>query len=432
MSEEARSGGDRRAAPDPRAITYRPRPRPEWARELLDIGRRIDARGVVPLDEDSLLRCAVENTGLSDFGDDDWREPFRILLSDLEEHADLHFFGRIMTRNDLLIHLEGRLRVVDWLKRHPEVEQEVVEQPVFIVGLPRSGTTIMQEILGADPGARTVRMWEAKYPVPPPAPDDPRPDPRIAQAQGVVGLQDRITPEWATMHKVGAELPVECIEWTYSSFVSYAFSASFHVPNYTKYVAANDHASAFAWHKKILQLLQSTGRPHHWLLKGPTHLPVLPALFDAYPDARLVLMLRDPVKAAASVIDVSGTLFWMRSDNLGLGKGFGRSIDGKATYQTLEDMIAWMEDGTIPKDRVHPVAYLDFFADPDRALESLYASLGFPLSAAAKQAMLAYIAAKPKDKHGAHEYETGDDAVIAEARAAFRPFQDYFGVRSEL
>ncbi|MAG34479.1 MAG: sulfotransferase family protein [Deltaproteobacteria bacterium] len=427
MSENAEPNDTSQATP-----TYRPRPRPEWAREILDIGRKIDAKGVIPLDEESLLCCATENTGLSDFGDEDWCEPFRILLSDLEECADLNFFGRIMTRNDLLTHLEGRLQVVDWFKNHPEVEDEVIEEPVFIVGLPRSGTTIMLEILGADPGARTVKMWEAKYPVPPPAPGDPRPDPRIAKAQGVVGLQDRITPEWATMHKVGAELPVECIEWTYSSFVSYAFSASFAVPNYTRYIAGNDHASAFEWHKKILKLLQSTGRPHHWLLKGPTHLPVLPALFDAYPDARLVLMLRDPVKAAASVMNVSGTLYYMRSDNLGLNKSFGKSIDGNSTYKTLEDVIAWMEDGTIPRDRIHPLSYLDFFADPDKTLEALYAAMGFPLAKESKQSMLDYIANKPKGKFGAHEYDTGGDAVIAEARKEFRPFQEYFGVRSEI
>ena len=417
---------------DRQAVVYRPRPRPAWAREFIDVGRQLDARGVVPLDEESLLRTATQNTGLSDFGDDDWVEPFRILLSDLEETADLHFFGRVMTRSDLLVHLEGRLQVVDWIKRHPEVEDEVIEEPVFIVGLPRSGTTIMQEILGADPDARTVRMWEAKFPCPPPAPDDPKPDPRIAKAEGLVGLQDRITPEWASMHKVGAELPVECIEWTYSSFVSYAFSASFFVPNYTKYVAQNDHAGAFAWHKKILQLLQSTGRPHHWLLKGPTHLPVLPALFDAYPDARLALMLRDPVKAAASVVDVSGVLFYMRSDNTGLGKGFGKSVDGKQTYQTLQDMIDWIEDGTIPREQIHPIEYLEFFADPNAALEKLYASMGFPLSARSKQAMLDYVANKPKDKFGKHEYELGEAEAIAEAREAFRPFQEYFGVRSEI
>ncbi|MFK7898942.1 MAG: sulfotransferase [Myxococcota bacterium] len=419
---------------DRKAVVYQPKPRPEWAREFIDIGRRIDAQGVVPLDEDSLLRAACANTGLSDFGDDDgdWQTPFRLLLSDLETTADLNFFGRVMTRSDLLIHLEGRLKVIDWFKRHPRIEDERIEAPVFIVGLPRSGTTIMQEILGADPQARTVKMWEAKFPCPPPSPGDPVPDPRIAQAQDIVGLQDRITPEWATMHKVGAELPVECIEWTYSSFVSYAFSASFYVPNYTRYVAQNDHAEAFAWHKKILKLLQSTGRPQHWLLKGPTHLPVLPALFDAYPDAKLALMLRDPVKSAASVVDVSGVLYYMRSDNTELGKGFGKSVDGKETYQTLEDMIEWMESGAIPKQQITPIDYLGFFRNPDASLERLYEALGLPLPSASKEAMLSYIASKPKDKFGKHEYAIGDKATIAAAREAFRPFQEYFGVTSEL
>ena len=151
---------------DADAIAYRPRPRPEWAREILDIGRKIDAGSVIPLDEESLLRCAMDNTGLSDFGDEHWREPFRILLRDLEEHADLNLFGRLMTRNDLLIHLAGRLRVVDWLAQHPEVEDEVIEEPVFVVGLPRSGTTIMQEILSADPGARGQDVG-SEVPLPP-------------------------------------------------------------------------------------------------------------------------------------------------------------------------------------------------------------------------------------------------------------------------
>ena len=151
----------------------------------------LDSRGIVPLDEDSLLAQAMRNTGLDDFGDDQWREPFRILLRSIEEEADLNLVGRIFTRSDMLIHLEGRLRITDWYKRHPEIEDEVIREPVFITGLPRSGTTIMQEVLGADPTSRVVRMWEAKYPVPPPAPGDPVPDPRIAKADAVTTFQDR-------------------------------------------------------------------------------------------------------------------------------------------------------------------------------------------------------------------------------------------------
>ena len=158
----------------------------------------------------------------------------------------------------------------------------------------------------------------------------------------------------------------------------------------------------------------------------------LPSLFEAYPDAKLALMLRDPVKSAASVVDVSGVLYYMRSDDTTLGKGFGRSIDGKETYQTLQDMIDWMEDGRIPKDRVFPIDYPAFFADPDAALEKLYGELRLPLPDTSKQAMLDYVAHKPKDKFGKHDYEMGDPETIAATRAAFRPFQDYFGVASEV
>jgi hypothetical protein len=225
---------------------------------------------------------------------------------------------------------------------------------------------------------------------------------------------------------------VECIEFTYSSFVSYAFSASFHVPNYTRWVAASDHRSAFAWHEKILKLLQSTGRPRHWLLKGPTHLPVLPALFERYPDARLVLMLRDPVKATASVVDVSGTLFYMRSDDTSLNKPHGQFIDGHPAVTALQRVIDWIEAGTIPGDRIQAVPYLEFFADPARGLEKLYAGLGLPLPDASRDAMLGYLAAKPKDKFGHHEYAVGSSDLIAGERTKWKAIQDYFGVKSEL
>jgi hypothetical protein len=181
-----------------------------------------------------------------------------------------------------------------------------------------------------------------------------------------------------------------------------------------------------------LKLLQSTGRPHHWLLKGPTHLPFLPELYDIYPDARLVLMLRDPVKALASVLDVSGTLFYMRSDNLGQNKPRGKFIDGKTTEQTLQNVIDWMQAGKIPRDRTQPVVYLDFFADPGEEMEKLYNGLKMSLPADAKQAMLDYIRNKPKNKFGSHDYQTGSAQMIEKEREKFRAFQAHFGVASEI
>ncbi len=419
------------SSPDRRS-GWQPRPRPEWLRHVNEEGRVLDARAVVPLDEDSLLRSAAENTGLEDFGDEHWREPFRILLRALEEEADLNFWGRVYTRSDLIMHLEGRLRITDWYRRHPETEDEQVRAPVFVTGLPRSGTTIMQEILGADPGSRVVHMWEARFPVPPRAPGDPRPDPRMAKADAIVTMQDRITPEWAGMHKVGGELPVECIEFTYSSFVSDAFSASFQVPTYSSHIAQLDQSYPFWWHRRVLKLLQSRWPTPRWLLKGPTHLPYLPQLFDAYPDARIVLMLRDPVKALASVVDVCGTLFWMRSDDPYSGDSYGQFLSVDPVVANLERLIGWLEDGTIPRERVCPVRYVEFFADPASQLERLYGALDMELTVGGLAAMQGYISAKPKGKHGEHDYETGGEAAIAAEREKFRRFQEYFGVPSEV
>ena len=411
---------------------WQPRPRPDWVRRLNEEGEVFDRGGVVPLDEDSLLAQAMRNTGLEDFGDEQWREPFQILLRSLEEEAELNLMGRLYTRQDLLIALEGRLRVTDWYARHPEVEDEEIVEPVFVTGLPRSGTTIMQEILGADPRHRTVKMWEAKYPVPPPAPGDPAPDPRIAQADALCTMQDRITPEWAAMHKVGGDLPVECIEFMYSSFISDAFSASFQVPTYSAWVAQADPAYSFWWHKRVLKLLQS-GRPtERWLLKGPTHIPFLPTLFDTYPDAKVVLMLRDPVKALASVVDVCGTLFWMRCDEPFSGDSYGHFLSADPVVTNLEQMIDWLEQGTIPRERVQPVRYLDFFADPAAGLGDLYAGIDIELTDEALRSMQAYLASKPKGKFGEHDYDLGGESIVAGEREKFRKFQDYFGVASEV
>ena len=411
---------------------WTPRLRPAWVSRINEEGRVFDSRSVVPLDEASLLDHAVRNTGLEDFGEDDWREPFGILLRSIDEEADLNLMGRLTTRSDLLVHLEGRLQIIDWYKRHPEVEDEEIREPVFVTGLPRSGTTIMQEILGADPRSRTVRMWEAKYPCPPPRPEDPRPDSRVARADALATMQDRVTPEWAGMHKVGGDLPVECIEFTYASFLSDAFSASFQVPSYSSYVAAADPTPAFQWHRRVLKLLQSSWPTERWLLKGPTHIPYLPSLFDTYPDAKIVLMLRDPVKALASVVDVCGTLFWMRCDDPFSGDSYGHFLSADPVVANLERMIDWMETGTIPKDRIQPVRYLDFFADPEAELRALYDGLDIPLTPDALAAMQAYIAGKPKGKFGEHDYGTGEREIISADREKYRNFQEHFGVADEI
>ena len=154
-------------ASDRRELYLHP-PRPQWVTRINEEGLVL-GEGVVPLDPASLLATASANTGLTDFGDDDpgdhWREHFGALIEAIEREADLNLLGRLLTRSDLLIYLQNRLQVTDWYKRHPEIESELIREPVFIVGLPRSGTTILHEVLAEDPQFRIVKKWEALFPV---------------------------------------------------------------------------------------------------------------------------------------------------------------------------------------------------------------------------------------------------------------------------
>src|SRR5688572_15862394 len=140
---------------DRRAL-YKVGARPEWVSRINEEGRILDARGVVPLDAGSLIDTACRNTGLSDFGDGPWREHLDVLLRAIEEEANLHFLGRMYTRSDMLLYLQNRLDVIDWYKRHPEIDEERIVEPVFVIGLGRSGTTILQEALAQDPQFRFV------------------------------------------------------------------------------------------------------------------------------------------------------------------------------------------------------------------------------------------------------------------------------------
>jgi hypothetical protein len=139
--------------------------RPEWVSETNRLTQLLDIKAVVPLDEASLLDHARRNTGLDDFGEHGWREHFRFLLQTIEEEAQVNFVGRVLTRSDILTYLEARLQVAEAYKRHPEIDDEVITEPVFILGFGRSGTTILHETLSQDPQFRSVRRWEGLFPI---------------------------------------------------------------------------------------------------------------------------------------------------------------------------------------------------------------------------------------------------------------------------
>lgn len=411
---------------------WQPAPRPEWVAKLNEEGELLNSKSIVPLDENSLLAEARENTGLEDFGDDGWIDHFRVLIKAIEEEAQLNLMGRILTRSDFVQYLETRLRIQDDYTRHPEIEDEVIFEPVMILGHGRTGTTILHEVLSTDPQFRIVKRWEAMFPSPAPEEATYESDPRIERADKLITIFDRITPEWKAMHKFGGSLPVECAEYLYACFLSNVFVFSFQIPSYAEYLQKQDVGYTIRWHQRYLKLLQWKYKKDHWLLKNPLWIDHIPRVLEYYPDAKIVLTHRDPITVSDSFVNVMGTIFWWRTDDPWGGGMLDELVmaDGRAT--THANLMRWMEDGTLRDGFVSNVLYQDFMDDPVATIGRLSSDLRLPFDEAQAERVRAYLASKPKGTHGKFEYESADAEQVAAERARFRAYQAYFGVPDEV
>src|SRR5512143_2892637 len=271
---------------------------------------------VVRLDAATLCARACRATGLEDFGDPWFREPLGVLLAALEREAALHPLGRVIARSDLTRLLENRLRMTDVLARHPEIAAAPVARPLFVVGLPRTGTSILHELLAQDPANRVPMTWAAMHPYPPPERATYRSDPRIAALDQHLSGVDRLLPEFKKMHPMGAELPQECVALTAHDFASMLFSTTHRVPSYQAWLDRADLRPVYASHRRQLQYLQWRCPAEHWVLKSPGHLWALDALLAEYPDACVVQTHRDPLRVIASLASLVATLRSMASNDI--------------------------------------------------------------------------------------------------------------------
>jgi len=408
--------------------SWQPPERPEWLRAFLTETQAWDAGAVAPLQADDLIATAQRLTGLTDFGADHWREPFEILVRSVEEEADLHLFGRLWTRQELILFLETRLNIEAEYKRHPEIDDEVINQPVFITGLPRSGTSILFELLAQDEQFMAPANWEFLLPCPPPEAATYRIDPRVPRAHDLITQAGRVAPTFRSIHEMGAWIPNECAVAWRMSFRSPHLAATFQAPTFATWLFSADQTPMYADYKRLLKLLQWKNPRERWLLKSPEHQSFLPTLFKVFPDAEVVMTHRDPVRAQGSVINLIGTFYWMRSNKPFNAQAYEQLLTPEGTAERLDQVIDWIEGGTVPSDRVIHSRYADLVEAPVPTLEKLYQSLGLPFTAQARQAVENYLSGKPKHKFGAHHYAV-DRAD--RTRALFERYQTYFDVPSE-
>lgn len=413
-------------------VAWVPPPRPEWVQRFNDEGRHMDLRNLVPLDLRELIETAKRATGFDDFGDDRWREPFEILAKSLDEEAELNFFGRLMARSDVLNCLKALLGVQAAFKEYPRIAEEVIDRPLIIAALPRSGSSILFELLSLDPDLGSPSQWEMMFPYPPPETATYGSDPRIETCQHQVTQWSRVTPSFGAIHEMDARLPNECIYGQAACFTSEYFAAQYQIPSYMEFLARADWEFSYGFYKRMLQVLQFKNPRRRWLLKAPSHMNYLPTIFKVFPDAQVLFTHRDPVVAQASVINLMGTLFWIRSDKPMEVGAFAGMLSPEAMNYTLERSIDWLENGAIPKDRCFNSLYADLIRAPVEAVQKIYDKAGMAFTKTSAQRIRDYLAAKPQGKHGKHQYEMADAEETKRLRLIFARYQTYFGVPNEI
>ncbi|HZT19720.1 MAG TPA: sulfotransferase [Dongiaceae bacterium] len=380
-----------------------------------------------PLKAEELAAAACRRTGLGDFGEKPF-EALAVLLESYDREASLSLFGRFAARWDVLRFLMNLLRLREAERRDPAILEQPIVRPIFITGLPRSGTTFLHNLLAQDPDNLVPLCWETIYPCPerPERPGSADRRPRKVDRQ--IAAFARLAPELGRAHPMTAYSAQECTEITAHVFQSLRLDTTHHVPSYRRWLDGTGHLAAYRFHKRFLQHMQRQKGPGRWILKCPDHVFALEAIRAVYPDAQFVVLHRDPVKVLYSVARLTEVLrrpFTRRLDRLQIGRQVNEHWQKGAALLVEADAR-----GLGPA--VRHLEYGAFVADPFRAVAGLYAQFGLPLGYSAAARMKAFIAARPDGGYARRPGRLEEYGLDAEAlRDAYRRYTDHFAIAPE-
>jgi len=373
---------------------------------------------------EQLISRAQQRTGLHYWGDPSFREGLEILTTSINEQASLSQTGRIAAHFNVLDHLCVRLRLLDYRRQRAEVAEQRIRQPLFILGLPRTGTTILYELIAQDPAFRSPATWEVARPLPPPREPSYQTDRRIRTVDRLLALLEKLSPGFKAIHAIGARLPQECVYLQASAFVSEQFCYMYNIPDYRAWVLQQDMSACYQWHAHFLQHLQVDLARERWVLKSPAHLASLRYLFMQYPDARVVWTHRRPLDAITSF---SSLTYALRS-------GFSDSIDPIATgAQEFQHFAAVLQQGMQDREALDRRQFFDagfnaICADPIAVVEAVYRQFGWVLGAEAECRMRAYLRRHPRHLYGVHQYSATQFGLDATQEAqAYSAYLTHYG-----
>jgi hypothetical protein len=373
-----------------------------------------------------LIETARHRTGFDDFGPGDFFEPLSRLLESCQREARLNFVGQMALRSDLVRMLSNRLLLERDRHLYPAIQNQRIEQPLFIIGLPRSGTTLLHTLLAADNAHRAPFVWEAMFPSPP---TNERMKQRIRQAQRSIGFFQWLAPTFRQVHALGAELPQECIGLTSPSMLSDQFDTMYRVPSYRRWFFKQDLLPSYQFHHRCLQHLQRRQSARRWILKAPAHMFALPALLSIYPDALFVQVHRTPLKAIVSVASLVAILRSVFSDHVD-----PLEVGRDALQYWADTMTTFLQHrDELPSHRLCDVNYKEIRQDPIAVIRHIYGYFGWALSSETERRMRAVLANQPAEENGYHRYDPAQFGLVPdEVGACFATYCDRFGLTEQL
>ncbi|MFZ1863756.1 MAG: sulfotransferase [Polyangiales bacterium] len=384
-------------------------------------------RPLPSLAPENMKRAAMKKTGLSDFGGEAFWEGCRVLVDSLERDPGLTTIGRLGARETIVGYLVNRLQIEQHRQQHPEIARAPVERPVFIVGMPRTGTTLLFNLLWQDPVNRAPMTWEVHIPHPPPQRETFETDPRIAEVEKQFANFERLVPWLPAIHEFGARLPQECVPLCAHEFLSVQWTSTFDVPEYQAWLDGQDVRPAYKYHKRFLQHLQSEHAGQRWVLKSPEHLPNIDTLLEVYPDARIIHTHRDPARVMPSLASLTHALRSLNTDTLNPARIGRQTID--LWSRNLERAVAARRKHADKPAQFFDAPFEETLKDPVDLLRRAYAHFEMELSEDAESRMRVFLAAKPRGSRGKHRYVRQDfELSLEEIRERFADYCDAFDV----
>jgi hypothetical protein len=386
----------------------------------------------VAFTEEAVLEAAKAETGLSDFGDEDFRERLRVWLRAIDEDEGASAVTRINLFQMTVRYAATRLRLEDLIKRHPEILDIEIDRPIIVAGLPRSGTTHLLNLISADSRLRSLPWWEAIAPVPAPE-DEVAPgetDPRWTRAAEGWQQQDAVLPYMKAMHEFSPDHVSEDIELQAIDFSSYLIEWLAMVPRWRDYYLSHDQSGTYAYLKKALQALTWLKGPNRWVLKCPQHMEQLPVLYKTFPDATFVITHRDPVASIQSAITMSCYAARILRKSVNADEQAEYWID---RYERLLQRCVRDRD-LLPESQTLDVYFHELMSDTDTVLREIYRKAELPLTDDALAELHDFLDSHPRGKHGRVVYDLRRDFGLepADVRKRFDFYFEKFPVREEV